>query len=182
MSFEIRNVKLGYDIQFEPAPALHQTLVFPGEKRNDDALPDLVKERARMFGEGVVPREAVLDKIVYRAELEALGWRYSINTDAWHDPLARIAASEILAAEEKTNHDYIGPTGPQIDKDGYPTGKQVPVRDEVHERFHQSVGDVMTGKVMPKAMDQMKQAIDKAKAAAPVEKSGIPPKALGYRM
>lgn len=134
---------------------------------------NLLECRVKLFKEGCVPRTAIEDNIVSVAELKALGWEQNPLTWDYYSPACM--------PEEKSNHDYHGPKGPEIDEHGYPTGKQVPVRDETHERFHKSVGDVIQGKVLPEAMDQMKGAIDAAKAAAPKTKAGIPPKALGFR-
>ena len=62
---------------------------------------------------------------------------------------ARLAAQE----ERVGDHDYNGPTE---------NGKAV--SDPVHERFHGAIGDVLAGKVMPAAREQMRKALDKAPA------------------
>ncbi len=52
--------------------------------------------------------------------------------------------------------DYHGPT--KTDSDG----KRYSVPDVVHERFHEALKDVLTGKVLPAAREQMKEALKRA--------------------
>jgi hypothetical protein len=72
---------------------------------------------------------------------------------------------------DETAHDYHGPV-----KDG----KAVP--DEVHERFHRSIGDVLAGRVIPEARRQMQEALK----AAPKDKAPFPVRAtvqaIGLRL
>lgn len=83
---------------------------------------------------------------------------------------------EKMAAEKGSSngsHPYHGPV-----KDGKA------IEDEVHERFHKAIGDVMDGKVIPDAQKQMKDALDKApkpKPAFPVRAAGAHAVAVGLR-
>lgn len=61
--------------------------------------------------------------------------------------------------------DYVGPTAP--DQDGRP----VPVSDVVHERFHQSVKDVLAGNVIQGARRQMQEALKAVPKEAPTTAS-----------
>lgn len=70
----------------------------------------------------------------------------------------RLAALEPLKAETD-NHDYHGTKQ---------DNKAVP--DEVHERFHRSIGDVLAGRVIPEARRQMQEALK----SAPKEKPEFP--------
>lgn len=66
---------------------------------------------------------------------------------------------EGVAAEEPGSHPYHGPVE---------NGKTVP--DDVHERFHKAIGDVMAGKVMHEARKQMQESLKNA----PKEKTPFP--------
>lgn len=59
----------------------------------------------------------------------------------------------MLKADKVSDHDYHGPI-----KDG----KAVP--DESHERFHGSIGDVLSGNIIRPARDQMEKALADARA------------------
>lgn len=59
-----------------------------------------------------------------------------------------------IAAEDVGNHPYHGPLSKPDEN-----GKRVPVCDPVHEKFHGSIGDVLSGKVMPEARRQMEDAL-----------------------
>jgi len=58
---------------------------------------------------------------------------------------------------EESNPDYHGPTAP----DG--EGKQKAIPDVVHERFHESIKDVLAKRVLPKAREQMEEALRKTR-------------------
>ncbi len=80
---------------------------------------------------------------------------------------------------EAGNHPYHGPTKPDAD------GKRVPVADPVHERFHDSVGDVLAGRVMPEARRQMQEAlksVPKEKTPFPTQTSVVDPRRIGWRI
>lgn len=64
--------------------------------------------------------------------------------------LARLEAR--LGDDNPGSHDYHGTT----DIAGSP------VPDPVHERFHKSIGDVLAGNVIPKAREQMQDALNRA--------------------
>lgn len=90
------------------------------------------------------------------------------DADEWSDALLQERAElrlelsrlhAILATSEPGAHDYHGPVA---------DGRAVP--DPVHERFHGSIGDVLAGKVLPKAREQMREALDRA----PKEKAPFP--------
>lgn len=76
--------------------------------------------------------------------------------------------------ENPANHDYQGP----LSDDG------VPVPDATHERFHQSIGDVLAGKVMPKAREQMRDALNNvpkpATPAGAIKGEPMPGRALSF--
>lgn len=59
------------------------------------------------------------------------------------------------------NHPYHGPLSKPDE-----AGRRTPVPDEVHERVHRVVGDILAGKVIPEARRQMQEALK----AAPKEK------------
>ena len=95
-------------------------------------------------------------------EVEAV-WRW-MGGQRWRNYVAASAA-------EQPSHDYHGPTR---------DGKSVP--DEAHERFHGGIGDVIQGKIIRPARDQMRDALDKADArdrAAPAAERPMPRRALG---
>lgn len=80
---------------------------------------------------------------------------------------------EGAAAESPGDHTYNGPVV---------NGKAVP--DDVHERFHKAIGDVMAGKVMHEARKQMQESLKNA----PKEKTPFPtgvdssdPRRIGWR-
>jgi hypothetical protein len=71
----------------------------------------------------------------------------------------------MLKADKVSDHNYHGPTE---------NGKAVP--DESHERFHGSIGDVLSGNIIRPARDQMERALADARAkdsAAPKSLPGI---------
>ena len=90
------------------------------------------------------------------AQNTALHDMLKIRTDERDALRRKISAS---TDEALGNHPYHGPT-----KDG----QSVP--DEVHERFHKTIGDVLTGKVIPAARKQMEDALRQA----PKEKTPFP--------
>jgi hypothetical protein len=55
---------------------------------------------------------------------------------------------------ERPDPDYIGPTVPDGD------GVRRAVPDATHERFHEAVKDVLAGRILPKAREQMRDAIN----------------------
>ena len=84
--------------------------------------------------------------------------------------LSRLTAKATKA--EPGDHDYHGPV---VD------GKTV--SDEVHERFHGAIGDVLAGKVMPKAREQMREALNRQLPDAPTTASKsrpMPGRALAF--
>lgn len=75
---------------------------------------------------------------------------------------ADIAEAKLAAADDSTgDHPYHGPLG----SDG------LAAPDVIHERFHKSIGDIIAGKVMPQAREQMREALNKA--PKPVDTSGM---------
>ncbi len=79
---------------------------------------------------------------------------------------------------EAGNHDYHGPTKRDPD-----TGRNIPVPDPVHERFHGAVGDVIAGRVMPEARKQMQEALKSApkdRAPFPAEGSKDDQRRIGW--
>lgn len=82
---------------------------------------------------------------------------------AWKCMYERLSAVD----EDVGSHDYHGPMSkPGPDEPGRP----VPIPDIIHERFHKSVGDVLSGKIIPEARRQMEEALKNA----PKEKTTIP--------
>lgn len=68
------------------------------------------------------------------------------------------AQTMIVAAEDREDaHPYHGP----LSSDG------TPIPDVVHERFHKSIGDVLTGNVTYKAREQMRKALNRPQPAPP---------------
>lgn len=94
-----------------------------------------------------------------------------------------MAAHDKLATAENTgNHDYHGPTEevPHPTIEGRTERRAVP--DVAHEQFHRAVGDVLAGKIMPKAREQMRDALSRSSPDAPTTASTsrpMPGKALG---
>ena len=84
-----------------------------------------------------------------------------------------VAVTEEGQPSHSDNHDYHGPT-----QDGQP------VPDEVHERFHRAIGDVLNGHVIPKAREQMRDALNKPLPAAPrstTKEKPLPRGAIGLQ-
>jgi hypothetical protein len=71
-------------------------------------------------------------------------------------------------AEQSGDHPYHGPV---VD------GKTVP--DEAHQQFHRAIGDVLAGKIMPKAREQMRDALSRPLPAAPTTASTSKPMPRG---
>ena len=61
---------------------------------------------------------------------------------------------------EESSPDYHGPVI---------NGKVVP--DETHERFHKSVQDILAGRILPKAREQMRDALNRPIPDAPTDAS-----------
>lgn len=89
-----------------------------------------------------------------RAEREA--WKYL------YEMAKPDSDTRMLAADEAGSHPYHGPTRPVTDADGNVTGRES-VPDPVHERAHGVVGDILAGKVIRPARDQMEKALADAK-------------------
>lgn len=109
----------------------------------------------------------------YRAE-QGETCRLSAELMAAHDKLA--------TAENTGNHDYHGPAEevPHPTIEGRTERRAVP--DVAHEQFHRAVGDVLAGKIMPKAREQMRDALSRSSPDAPTTASTsrpMPGKALG---
>jgi hypothetical protein len=64
----------------------------------------------------------------------------------------------VSATEKPGNHDYHGPTKPDPDN----PKRRVPVANPEHKRFHEAIGDVMAGKIIAPAREQMRKALDAA--------------------
>jgi hypothetical protein len=75
-----------------------------------------------------------------------------------------------VAVAEPGDHPYHGPLGAPDDK-----GQRRAVADPVHERFHQSVGDILAGKVLPAARKQMAEALRRKAPDAPTSASTSKP-------
>lgn len=83
----------------------------------------------------------------------------------------------LLASDAPGDHPYHGPLSKPDEN-----GKRTPVPDETHERFHKSIGDVLSGKILPKAREQMADALKRSPPDAPTTASTskpMPGKALG---
>lgn len=81
--------------------------------------------------------------------------------------IAELAAIRVQTTDPG-NHDYHGPIA---------DGRAIP--DEAHERFHRSVGDVLSGKIMPNAREQMREALGKAPPHGPTTASTAKPMPSG---
>lgn len=84
-----------------------------------------------------------------------------------------LLSDKLSAAEHREDgHDYVGPTS-----------GGVPVPDVVHERFHKSIGDVLAGNALPKAREQMRDALNQPPAAVPqttTKGRPLPKGAIGF--
>lgn len=96
---------------------------------------------------------------------------------------AEAAERMLVPVEPPGDHEYHGPTT----SEPHPTleGQVVKraVQDETHERFHKAVGDVIAGKVMPAAREQMRRELDRAPPDAPITASTsrpMPGKAITF--
>lgn len=122
------------------------------------AMGRLAEERdqARKYEAYNAARTVMIERALLRSE----GMRDELEKHV-KELEARLSKIEEDAIPD---HPYTGPR-----KDG------VAVPDVVHERFHKAIGDVLDGNVMPKAREQMRDALGKA----PEEKKPFPGKALG---
>jgi hypothetical protein len=75
-----------------------------------------------------------------------------------------------MVSAEPGCHDYHGPLGAPDDK-----GQRRAVPDPDHERFHQSVGDVLAGRIIPAAREQMAEALRRKVPDAPTSASTSKP-------
>lgn len=73
---------------------------------------------------------------------------------------AQLGDRRMVAADE--SHPYNGPTRPVTDADGKVTGREA-VPDPVHERAHGVVGDILAGRLIKPARDQMEKALADAR-------------------
>lgn len=83
---------------------------------------------------------------------------------------------DTIRAEPPGEHPYHGPLGAPDEH-----GQRRAVPDPAHERFHQSVGDIIAGKILPKAREQMAEALKQTPPDAPTTASTsrpMPGKAL----
>lgn len=81
-----------------------------------------------------------------------------------------------LATTEGPAPDYIGPT-----REG-PDGKKEAIPDPVHERVHEVVRDVLAGRVLPRAREQLRDALGTPQPDSPTTASTsrpMPGRALG---
>lgn len=136
------------DLQAENT-RLHDRIKVLTDERDDIATRYDVRGQA--VRELLEERDAA---ITNRHQLNDAYFREARKTDDLHAEIARLRA---MLPAEGSGPDYHGPV-----KDG----KAVP--DSVHEQFHRAVGDVLAGKVMPQARDQMRKALDGVPAEKPV--------------
>jgi hypothetical protein len=144
---------------------------------------------------------AVIDREDRIAALESENAKLRLDRDLWHNSAnqnldflaeearfreieredARDYISELvrdihmLKADKLGDVPYHGPTRPVTDKDGEITGREA-APDPSHERFHGSIGDVLSGNIIRPARDQMERALADARAkdsAAPKSLPGI---------
>lgn len=130
-------------------------------QRYDDAVQPLQRRCSEYLA-----RIADLDEAVCALNLWKRSWVRQLA-----DKDARIAELEhdirMLMSDKVGDHDYHGPV-----KDG----KAVP--DESHERFHGSIGDVLSGNIIRPARDQMEKALADARAK---DGKGVPSIPTGGR-
>lgn len=123
---------------------------------------DLIKERdlAREAVASLSRAMEVLERKDIDREADSHSLKVTIEKQArlFGAACQEIARLKSMLPAEGSGPDYHGPV-----KDG----EAVP--DPVHEQFHRAVGDVLAGKVMSKARDQMRKALDgvPAEKAAP---------------
>lgn len=63
----------------------------------------------------------------------------------------------LIRAEPPGEHPYHGPLGAPDEH-----GQRRAVPDPAHERFHGAIGDIIAGKILPKAREQMARELAKA--------------------
>ncbi len=120
---------------------------------------------------------------VYLHEIAALrammpdpGWRNQIDRlehqrDEAHAEITDLKR-RLALPEESGSHPYHGPTEPVPHPTDRERTERRAISDPVHEQFHRAVGDVLAGKIIPKAREQMAEAL----RHAPVEKPPFPVK------
>jgi hypothetical protein len=125
----------------------------PGSERTTDLI-NAYAEIARLHDALKVRTD---EREQSRIENVALGQMWAGVMAEVQEAHAEIARLRAMLPAEGAGPNYHGPT-----KDGKA------VDDPVHERFHESVQDVLAGKVMQPARDQMRKALD----GVPAEKVG----------
>lgn len=114
---------------------------------------------------------SVLETVTNQRDLaiRSLAQRQVMNIDLMNDRQRRADQEKGLLAEvthlrhqlwlptEPGDHDYLGPV--EWDPE---TGRNVPVRDIAHERFHAAVGDVKAGRIIQSARRAMQEALKQA--------------------
>lgn len=150
--------------------AQRYTQNFPYRGIGDNQAPQVASESERIAMNRVYNAEGRVKELEER--LAMLG---AANTQL-HDAL-KIRTDERDALRQKTSaaeeepgsHPYHGPSAPDA------SGRNVSIPDQVHERFHQSVGDILAGKVIPAARKQMEDALRQTPKDAPTTASTSKP-------
>lgn len=115
----------------------------------------------------VVPPSSMTNQVLLRHYHEMLAGRNAARLER-DDALAELRTLRMAPTEEPGNHDWKGPTEPFTDEKGN-VGRRA-VKDEVAERVHRVVGDVLEGKVLPSQREQLGEALKRA----PQEKKPFP--------
>jgi len=144
---------------------------------SESVLVSRIKELEKWCREQVVACEAYAG--ILNAIDEDLIPRFRDDPDGipiWENRAETLARARrlVLADENPGDHPYHGPV------EG---GKTIP--DEVHQRMHRSIGDVLAGKVLPEARRQMQEAlkgVPKEKVPFPLNKVGVDPRRMGLAM
>lgn len=114
------------------------------------ALTDAWRTIATLMGERDV---ATQERDLARAETVACREAIATTLDA-----ISVLSLEIRALKQRLAH---WPESPAPDYHG-PVVDGQPAPDETHERFYESVKDVLAGRVMPQAREQMRDALGRA--------------------
>lgn len=160
-----RNVPYGdYDKAMQRITELEAVLVDRDSRyldeltTRDKQITELHSEGRRLFNLVLQRNQTIADRdreiVQLRAEREAWKYLYEVSVPS--------SDQRMVAADEAGSHPYHGPTKPVTDANGNVTGRES-VPDPVHERAHGVIGDIMAGRVIRPARDQMEKALADAK-------------------
>jgi hypothetical protein len=130
--------------------------------------------RADAIEAGNEIRRLRMENLTQRDRIEGLeGEAAAMEILRGHDAETIASLSDaLMRVNDQGKRDYIGPTE-TVETTAGPVKQAVP--DPVHENFHRAIGDVIDGKVMSGAREQMRKALD----SVPKEKAPFPVK-IGF--